>query len=384
MSSFIRPLPVLALAISCLAAAALVPAAEKEPATGKGPAGEKPLGPEAQSFKRAREKGIQFLRTSQAEDGSWTTSKSAGLQGLLVYALLRSGVKRDDPTAVKGLKHLESFVQRDGGIYEPQSDHRNYETSLALLALSEANADGKYKATISGARDFLKGLQFDESKGTPRADAKFGGQGYGSKSSRPDLSNTAFLLDALAAAGVKSDDEAMKNAVVFVSRCQNLETENNNTEFAAKINDGGFFYSPVGTGSSPAGKEPNGGLRSYGAMTYAGLKSMVHAGLKPDDPRVTAAYKWVQKHYSVAENPGMGQAGLFYYYHTFAKALDTMKLPLLEDARGVKHDWRKELGEHLIKLQKENGSWVNNDAHWMEGDPNMVTAFALLALSHCQ
>ena len=371
MSPFIRSLTVLSLAC-CVTSA--VPARAAEEATG----------PDPQAVKAAVEKGIKFLRTTQAEDGSWTTSKSAGLQGLLIYGILRSGVKRDDPAVAKGLKHLLSFVQKDGGIYESQSDHRNYETSLAVLALAEANADGKYTETISRARDFLKGLQFDEAKGAPRSDVKFGGSGYGSKSSRPDLSNTAFLLDALVAAGVKSDDEAMKNAIVFVSRCQNLESEHNNTEFAAKVNDGGFFYSPAGTGSSPAGKEPNGGLRSYGAMTYAGLKSMIHAGVKPDDPRVVAAFKWIQKHYNVAENPGLGQAGLFYYYHTFAKALDTMKLPLLEDAKGVKHDWRKELGEHLIKLQKENGSWVNGDSRWMEGDPNMVTAFALLTLSHCQ
>jgi len=371
MSPFIRSFGVLTLILSSAVSSASSQAADEA------------LGPNPQAIKAATEKGLKFLRTTQAEDGSWTTSKSAGLQGLLVYAVLRSGVKPTDPAAAKGLRHLESFIQKDGGIYEPQSDHRNYETSLALLALSEANADGKYKETIAKARDFLKGLLFNDATGTDRADVKFGGSGYGSKSSRPDLSNTAFLLDALAAAGVKSDDEAMKNALVFVSRCQNLESENNNTEFAAKVNDGGFFYSPAGTGSSPAGKEPNGGLRSYGAMTYAGLKSMIHAGLKPDDPRVVAAFKWIQKHYNVAENPGLGQAGLFYYYHTFAKALDTMNLPVLEDAQGVKHDWRKELGEHLIKLQKENGSWVNGDSRWMEGDPNMVTAFALLSLSHC-
>ena len=31
-------------------------------------------------------------------------------------------------------------------------------------------------------------------------------------------------------------------------------------------------------------------LRSYGSMTYAGLKSMIFAGVGPDDPRVKAAY----------------------------------------------------------------------------------------------
>ena len=59
-------------------------------------------------------------------------------------------------------------------------------------------------------------------------------------------------------------------------------------------------------------------------MTYAGLKSMIYAGVKKDDPRVKAAYEWVQKHYTLDENPGMGGNGLYYYYHTFAKALDAI------------------------------------------------------------
>jgi squalene-hopene/tetraprenyl-beta-curcumene cyclase len=56
----------------------------------------------------------------------------------------------------------------------------------------------------------------------------------------------------------------------------------------------------------------------------------------------------------------------------------------IEDAKGVKHNWRSELIEELAKRQKPDGSWVNEDNQWMEGDPNLATAFALLALSHCQ
>ena len=82
-----------------------------------------------------------------------------------------------------------------------------------------------------------------------------------------------------------------------------------------------------------AGKTPDGGLRSYGSMTYAGLKSMIYAGVGPDDPRVKAAFKWAQKHYDLKTNPGMGTAGLYYYYHTFAKALDAMGVDRVEGRR---------------------------------------------------
>lgn len=34
-------------------------------------------------------------------------------------------------------------------------------------------------------------------------------------------------------------------------------------------------------------------------------------------------------------------------------------------------------------LQRENGSWVNEAERWFEGDPNLATAFALMALAYC-
>jgi squalene-hopene/tetraprenyl-beta-curcumene cyclase len=340
------------------------------------------LGPDAKSLQTARQRALDFLRTSQADDGSWTSPTAPGIGGLVTYAMLRSGAKVDDPAVAKALKHLEGFVQSDGGVYFAQSDHRNYETSITLLAFAEANQDGRYSKLIAKARDFLKSLQWDDTEGKKESDTEFGGAGYG-KHKRPDLSNTTFLIEALKAAGVSNDDPAIKNAIIFVSRCQNLETEHNTTPFASKVNDGGFYYTPAAGGSSQAGPTANGGLRSYASMTYAGLKSMIHAGVKPDDPRVQAAFKWVRKHYTVEENPGMGQQGLFYYYHTFAKALDTMKVGLLEDAEGIKHDWRKDLGNHILSQQKENGSWVNKEPRWYEGDPNLTTAYALLALVYC-
>lgn len=331
---------------------------------------------------KARDKAVNFLKTTQADDGSWTTATNPGITGLVTTALLRSGARSNDPVVAKALQHLSGFIQKDGGIYFPETSHKNYETSIALLAFAAANHDGKYDQTIAHARDFLKKLQWDAGEGAKESDATFGGAGYG-KSQRPDLSNTAFLLDALKAAGVSENDEAMKNAVVFVSRCQNLETAANNTAFAAKVNDGGFYYTPAAGGASMAGKTDNGGLRSYGSMTYAGLKSMIYAGLTPEDPRVKAAFAYIQKHYTLHENPGMGQAGLFYYFHTFAKALDAMHLAKIDDAKGISHDWRKELGDHILSLQQENGSWVNPEKRWMEGDPNLATSYALLALEYC-
>jgi squalene-hopene/tetraprenyl-beta-curcumene cyclase len=340
-------------------------------------------GPDAASLAESRARGAEFLANSQADDGSWTSANSPGVSGLCVLALLKSGRGLDDPAVVKGLAHLETFLRDDGGLYATESKHRNYETAIALQAFVAANADARYQSTIDRAVGFLRGLQWDDEEQTPESDPAFGGQGYGSHQ-RPDLSNTAFFVQAMRDAGVAEDDPALQKALVFVSRCQNLESSFNTTPFANQVNDGGFYYTPAAGGTSQAGLTPNGGLRSYASMTYAGLKSMIYAGVHPDDPRVVAATEWIRQFYSLEENPGLGQQGLFYYYHTFAKALSVLEMDEFTDASGVAHDWRKELAEHLFQKQQENGSWVNPTDRWMEGDPNIVTAYSLLALEYCE
>lgn len=342
------------------------------------------VGPKAEDLAKAREKGINYLKSSQAAGGHWTSPEALGISALVTYSLLISGVPVDDPVAAKALTHMLSFVQPDGGIYSPKSNQSNYETSLCLMSLQAANKSGKHTETIAKAEKYLRKLQWDETESTEPSDLKYGGAGYGRTGDRPDMSNTVFFLDALEAAGATKDDPAVKKAIVFLSRCQNLETEHNTTKFAPLVNDGGFFYTPTGGGSSPAGTTPNGGLRSYGAMTYAGLKSMVFAGLKPEDPRVKAAFEWITKFYSVEENPGMGQQGILYYYQMFSKALSTMDLDTIADAQGKQHDWRKELAEHLFKIQQDNGAWLNKTDRWYEGNPDLGTAFVLISLKYCE
>ncbi len=325
-------------------------------------------------------RAVEYLRAKgQSADGSFSPQAGPAVTAVVLTGVLRAGRTPDDPMVAKGLKYLETFVRPDGGIYADKSLYQNYETAVSIQCFTAANRDKRYDALLKNAERFVKGLQWDEKEGHDRSSVNYGGAGYGN-SKRPDLSNTAFLLDALKSVGRGPDDEAVKEALVFVSRCQNLETEFNTTPFAAKNPDGGFYYTPAAGGSSQAGPTPEGGLRSYGSMTYAGLKSMIYAGVGPNDPRVKAAVKWLQAHYDLAENPGMGSSGLYYYYQTFAKALEATGDDTFIDDKGVKHDWRAELLTALAERQKPDGSWVNDNARWMEGDPNLATGFALLAL----
>jgi len=339
----------------------------------------------AKKYSQMIDKAVAFLGTkAQAADGSFNAPAGPAVTALVATGLLKHGRSPEDPVVAKALKYVEGFVHDDGGIYG-EGNHKNYETCIALLCFKEANRSGKYDALIKKADAFIKASQWGGDGKTDPSAVQFGGAGYGRTGDRPDLSNTSFLVDALKAAGNDANSEAIQRALIFVSRCQNLESKDNTTPFAAKINDGGFYYTPAAGGVSQAGvDESTGGLRSYASMTYAGLKSMIYAGVKQDDPRVKAALGWLKKHYDLDSNPGMGASGQYYYYHTFAKALSALGEDKFVDDKGVEHDWRKELIDELASRQKEDGSWINDEKRWMEGDPSLVTGYALLALSYCK
>ena len=335
-------------------------------------------------FARCVDRGIEFLRSQgQTENGAFSPQTGVGVTTLATVALLRHGRGVDDPLVARSLGNVVTFVQPDGGIYSPGGMLANYETCLAMMCLQHANADQRYTSLLRRAESFVRGYQWGETTGKDRSDVSYGGAGYG-KHQRPDLSNTAFLIDALKTCGRGADDPAIQKALVFVSRCQNLESEHNTTPFASMNPDGGFYYTCAAGGSSAAGTTATGGLRSYASMTYSGLKTMLYAGLGPDDPRVRAATAWIRSNYDLTSNPGLGSAGLYYYYHVFAKTLHALGGWSFEDSTGVSHDWRSELAGELRRCQRQNGSWVNEDDRWMEGDPNLVTAYALLALSYCR
>lgn len=343
-----------------------------------------PVGPALGEYRKSVDRAIGYLDTrGQAADGSFSSQSGIGPTLLVATALVRQGRGLQDPCVARSLQYIQGFVRSDGSICTPGTLYANYETCLAIACLAVANRDARFDLILRKAEAFVRKSQWGEGEDKDRSDLTYGGAGYG-KHKRPDLSNTAFLLDALKDCGAPPDDPAIQRALIFVSRCQNLESAHNTTGFAAKNPDGGFYYTCAVGGASMAGTTPNGGLRSYGSMTYSGLTSLIYAGLQPDDPRVKAAVAWIRQNYDVRSNPGLGDAGLYYYYHVYAKALAALGADLFEDASGVKHDWRRELAEELFRRQRENGSWVNDNSRWMEGDPNLTTGYALLALSYCR
>ena len=348
-------------------------------------------GPTKAEWQAVVDKAVAYLKANQKPDGSWGTGPQAmGVSGIVVTGLLKTGTAPDAEPAAKGLTYIEGLVNPKAGHIagpDPRVGLQNYVTSVNVMALAAAKRDAKYKPVIGSAADFLRKLQWDDGEGKTEKDDFYGGAGYDSKS-RPDLSNTHFFLDALKAAGAGKDDPAIKKAMVFVSRCQNLKGEHNDQPWAGAINDGSFIYSAAAGGSTKTSDEPGAPLTGYGSMTYAGIKSMIYAGISKDDPRFKAALVWAKKNYTLDKNPGMpnqlANRGLYYYYTTFAKTMDVLGENTFEDDKGVKHDWRADLFAAIAKRQKADGSWTNETDRWMEGDPNLVTGYCLIALAYCQ
>lgn len=341
---------------------------------------------------RAQEHGRAWLAQQQEADGSWRHHPA--ITALAVTSLLQAGTHK--AAAERGLTFILSNVKTNGAIYGGgESDkYPNYSTAICSMALMAAGKP-EYRDAILKARQFLLNSQFDETRGVLSTDASYGGIGYGRRE-KPDLSNMQWALEAIHLTESLEKDPAKKNwelhwakAVQFLQRCQNLPAVNDQpwAKKAADQDLGGFIYMP---GPPPVSfaedeaKAADAPLRSYGSMSYAGLKSYIYAGLSKDDPRVVAAVGWIKRNYTLEENPNLGTQGLFYYYHTLAKALKAAGDDTFTDAAGKSHDWRHELMKKLVSLQSFEGFWQNANNRWMENDPVLVTTYSLLTLNIVQ
>ncbi len=341
--------------------------------------------------KRAVDKGLSWLNTEQNRtSGHWGDSNYPALTGLALRANLGAPDSEVDARTEKilsrGFEFLSSKVQSDGGIYG--KGLASYNTSICMMALLQTK-NPKFEPIIAKARNFLINQQSDfDQKG--EVDNNFdGGIGYGSTWAHSDLSNTHLAMEALFYAKKsfqskegESLDLDWDSAISFVSKCQNLKSTNSEEWVSEHVDDkGGFIYFP---GNSMAGDRETKGnqvaLRSYGSMSYAGLLSFIYAEMNADDERVKAVRTWLSQNFSVKENPGMGPQGLYYYYHTMAKALSLSGTKEIQDANGKVRDWRKELAMELINNQNPEGFWINENGRWWEKDPILVSCYAILSL----
>jgi len=342
-------------------------------------------------IERSIDKGISWLNNQQQlPNGHWGSPDYPALTALALRSLLghpdahKAGKYTKQIEA--GFAFLRSKVQSDGGIYG--KGLASYNTSISLLAFLQKK-DPSDAEIIQDARRFIINQQSDfDQKGV--TDNLFdGGVGYGSTWAHSDLSNTHLALEALyfVKKSIKEKESPLVDldwdaAIEFVSKCQNLPQANDQEWVSAEKEDlGGFIYFP---GKSMAGErtsdEGRVSLRSYGSMSYAGLLSFIYAEMSSDDSRVVAVRDWLSQNFTVEENPGMGMQGLYYYYHTMAKALTLSGVEEIVTADEKSVDWREKLAFKLFDEQESDGFWINESGRWWEKDPVLVSCYAILAL----
>lgn len=358
-------------------------------------------------------KAIDFLKSKQAEDGSWMANPKFGatkasITGLITAGLLRNGMSPDDPMIQKAVAYTLKHQQEDGSFAAPGGHIPVYTTALSLLALGQLRDDPKIDAAIKKAHKWAEEAQWKEGmriigKGfdveVTKEDRSYGGFGYG-KHGRPDISNTGFMLEALYDSGYDCESPTFQRAMVFMSRLQGAET---NDLFADQIvNNGGFIYSlsinsktkenyetlrteaQAGQGRMKIGGVNNDGtmrLQTYGSVTYMGFKSMLYAKMGKEDPRVKAALGFITNNYNVFVNPNAGQMGYYYNFYVKARALHAYSETEITLPVGAKKNWAVDMIDVATQIQKSDGSFYN-EAHsrWMEDEKELVTAYVLMAL----
>ncbi len=340
------------------------------------------LSPETGAQVRAAvDKGLAWLKTQQKPSGAWSEENMPALTALPLWAMAASGSQACAAEQDKAVANLLGKQRPDGGIYVPQPDKKgsglgNYNTSISVMAL---HATGRKDAVPA----ILKARTYIASSQHYGDDAHAGGFGYDKDAQRAytDLNNTHYSLDAmrrtqsvedLRPAGEKKADLNWEAALKYVEQMQNKEGETR----------GGFAYNtedPKGGATTNASGKVM--LRAYGSMTYAGLLALVHAQLEKSDPRVRSAVEFGSRYWTLEENPGQGQQGLYFYYNVMTRALSAAGMDALPRQNSQEQiRWREEVVKKIMSLQRPDGSWANANNRWWENDPVLATSYALLAL----
>ena len=352
-----------------------------------GPALDPSLKNEAEA---AIDRGLDFLATKQNDDGSWSNSDFPALTGLALWAFARSNHPEKATVVAKATTFITGKIQPNGGIYADLKGTRkggglpNYNTAVCLIALHALN-NPEHTQTLLNARKFLAASQ---RLGTD--DIYAGGWGYDASTKRAytDLLSTYYTLEAMALTASVEDHRPAGQVKATINKSaatKFIDSNQNTTDDAGLGEQGGFHYRPDASPSpSVTNKDGVVYFRSYGSITYAGTLALLYSDVKNDDPRVLSAFDWAANHWTVDENPGMGQQGVFFFLNVMSKCMNATGRDYVQRA-GSKEviNWREQLIKKLVSSQSIEGGkgfWVNENGRWWEKDPILTTAYSLLTL----
>lgn len=346
---------------------------------------------------KAIKDGAKWLAAQQKESGAFSQEQFPGLTGLALWALISTGDEAYKPNIDKAVEFLKTKVQPDGGIYSAVPGRKGgglgtYNTAICLTALAETKR-ADLTEIILNARTYLAGSQIsgDETYN--------GGFGYDKAAPRTyaDLMNTHFVMEAMRRSQSYEDMRPAGQAKADINWSAALEfAESLHNDENAGDSAGGFAYSPA---DAKAGMEKADGkktaateakpskekivMRSYGSITYAGLLALVYCELEPTDPRVRSTLDWASRHWTLEENPGVGDQGLYFFYNVIGRSLTAAGIKEIPVAgeEGKTINWSDELIKKVDSLQKEKGNWVNKNGRFWENDPVLSTSYSILSLT---
>jgi hypothetical protein len=319
-------------------------------------------------------RGIAWLRSQQAGDGSWgglaggrgTYRYPAGPTSLALYTLLASGAEPDDPQVKRGFDYIQNYYRVPGSTYE---------ITFLMLALhaKAPRIEGKLRMKPRD-RAWLKTLQ-EQLLSTWNG----GGWRYGAAMQNPggfarDMSHTQFAAMALFAAheaGLKPPKDTLRDTVLWVLGEQEPRGPARGWAYARK--------SPVRDETLPTGSMTTGGVATL-LLTGRLLEELDPKGFRKHGRRVREGIAdgltWLALNWTTERNPSTRETSSYHlmYLYGLERIGDFTHRRLLGG-----HDWFAEGVAWLLANQAKEGMWDRQDVHRPYAPIN--TCFALLFLS---
>jgi len=329
----------------------------------------------AEEVGRALAKALDFLASTQQEDGTWPGYEISGA-GLAVMSFIGGKCAEKDYSARirAGLDYLKSQFTPgsqfpagseeaaiQGGMFGPVSSRVMYEQAIATLSVIEALVDLKDENLEPVAEEAIQLIVRSQNsaqkpatlKGpTPADSPHYGGWRYEPDYTDADLSVSAWQVLTLRAAvnaGFSVPERVFTDAAMYVRTLKGA--------------DGSFAYDgPRDIGDSCA-------RAGMGAMT------LQLSGF-PKDPLIAPAVRFMQAYGPTwnFEYPGDGYPFYYWYYGT-----RVMYMAGGEDWRV----WKDYMCRFLVDNQDEEGGWGGGQAEEGESLVTYRAALGALMLEFC-
>ena len=284
----------------------------------------------------ALDRGIQFLKSQQRDDGTWPEQENSmvgGKSALAVLALLQAGVKSDDAAIQKALPKLRQL--------EPKLVYVVALQTMALCAATPQQDADVIRRNVA----WLEAAQASNGRAT-------GGWRYQHRkdSNDADGSNTRFAVMALDAAKQAKFE-------VRAETWQRVATY----WLTGQLESGGFGYT-------------SGPPQSY-SMTLAGVYCLATANRHlPQDGQSATREAAIKKGLQFASQRRQTEPMPHPLYTDHCLKLAGH----LFDAHGLGHiDWRSPVVNRLIEGQRQDGAWKGGSTE----DELVGTSFGLMILS---